>query len=197
MPQVLNPARYAINALVTGEKRRRDNYAEIIELHDPVTVPAGFKGVVTNVSGPMPRDPNTIVLGEADKGRTPGALHRVREEVVQVAARRVVADLALGAGGDEVAGDQRHIALPPLRFPHVVHVARIAERALLLLRDPHIQPVLRLDDVRLQLRQRQRLQSRRLAAVPEGARAWVGHGVVPDLVPGAGHLPPRLQPTYT
>jgi len=68
VPQVLNPARYAINAVIAGEKRNRDNYAEIIELHDPVTVPAGFKGVVTNVSGPMPRDPNTIVLTTADKG---------------------------------------------------------------------------------------------------------------------------------
>src|SRR5437868_5257961 len=68
VPQVLNPARYAINGLLAGEKRRRDNYAEIIELHDPVTVPAGYKGVVTNVSGPMPRDPNTLVLSAADKG---------------------------------------------------------------------------------------------------------------------------------
>lgn len=69
VPQVLNPARYAINALLAGENRRRDSFAEIIELHDPVTVPAGFKGVVTNVSGPMPRDPNTIVLSAADKGK--------------------------------------------------------------------------------------------------------------------------------
>jgi SPFH domain / Band 7 family len=69
VPQVLNPARYAINALLAGESRRRDNYAEIIELHDSVTVPAGFKGVVTNLSGPMPQDPNTIVLNASDKGK--------------------------------------------------------------------------------------------------------------------------------
>ena len=64
--------------------------------------------------------------------------------MVQVTTRRVVADLPLGARGDEVAGDDRHVALPPLPFPHVVHVARITERALLLLRDPYVQPSLRL-----------------------------------------------------
>src|SRR4029450_13237352 len=36
VPEVLNTARYTINALVDGEKRRRNNYAEIIELHDRV-----------------------------------------------------------------------------------------------------------------------------------------------------------------
>jgi hypothetical protein len=69
VPQVLNPARYAINAVISGERRRLDNYAEIIELHDSITVPAGFKGVVTNLSGPMPQNPNTIVLGNGDKGK--------------------------------------------------------------------------------------------------------------------------------
>jgi regulator of protease activity HflC (stomatin/prohibitin superfamily) len=69
VPQILNTARYAINAVIAGETRRRDNYAEIIELHDPVTVPAGFKGVVTNLSGPMPKNPNTVVLTAEDKGK--------------------------------------------------------------------------------------------------------------------------------
>jgi regulator of protease activity HflC (stomatin/prohibitin superfamily) len=69
VPGVLQPARYPINALVAGQSRTRDNYAEIIELHDAVTVPAGFRGVVTNLAGPMPKDSNTIVLGPADKGK--------------------------------------------------------------------------------------------------------------------------------
>lgn len=69
-PVVLPPGRYPINAVISDQKTRlRDNYAEIIELHDPVTVPAGFRGVVTNLAGPMPSDPNTIVLTAADKGK--------------------------------------------------------------------------------------------------------------------------------
>ena len=66
---VLTPGRYAINAWVTGtEERRYDSYAEHIELHDPVTVPAGFKGVVTNLSGPMPEDPNVLLVPEGRRG---------------------------------------------------------------------------------------------------------------------------------
>jgi len=68
-PGVLQPGRYAINAVIEGQTRLRNNFAEIIELHDPVTVPAGFRGVVTNLAGPMPSDPNTIVLSPADKGK--------------------------------------------------------------------------------------------------------------------------------
>jgi regulator of protease activity HflC (stomatin/prohibitin superfamily) len=69
VPGVLRPGRYPINAVVEGAKRARDNYAEIIELHDPVTVPAGFRGVVTNLAGTMPDDPNTVVLAAADRGK--------------------------------------------------------------------------------------------------------------------------------
>jgi regulator of protease activity HflC (stomatin/prohibitin superfamily) len=76
VPGVLRPGRYAINAVVAkqgkgnaGQARSLNNYAEIIELHDPVTVPAGFRGVVTNLAGGMPQDPNTIVLVPADKGK--------------------------------------------------------------------------------------------------------------------------------
>jgi len=66
---VLQSGRYAVNAVIAGQNRLRNNYAEMIELHDPVTVPAGFRGVVTNLAGPMPSDPNTIVLTAADKGK--------------------------------------------------------------------------------------------------------------------------------
>src|SRR5262245_22536938 len=69
VPGVLLPGRWPNNAVVAGQTRLRDNYAEIIELHDPVTVPAGFRGVVTNLSGSMPKDPNTIVLAPEDKGK--------------------------------------------------------------------------------------------------------------------------------
>ena len=31
-------------------------------MHSPVTIPAGYKGVVTNPSGPMPVDPNQLLV---------------------------------------------------------------------------------------------------------------------------------------
>lgn len=60
--EVLRPGRYAINAIVKdsngkvlqGFKRSKSDFVEIVELHDPVTIPAGFKGVVTNLAGPIP-----------------------------------------------------------------------------------------------------------------------------------------------
>ena len=67
VPGVLQPARYPINAVLAGQTDSRKNYAEIVELHDPVTVPAGFRGVLTNLAGPMPENPNTLVLDPADK----------------------------------------------------------------------------------------------------------------------------------
>lgn len=66
---VLVPGRYAINAWIVGEKERRyDSYAEHIELHEPVTIPAGFKGVVTNLTGPMPKDPNVLLVSKGCRG---------------------------------------------------------------------------------------------------------------------------------
>lgn len=44
------------------------DYVEIIELHDPVVIPAGFKGVVTNLHGPVPEDPNTLLVDEGFRG---------------------------------------------------------------------------------------------------------------------------------
>jgi regulator of protease activity HflC (stomatin/prohibitin superfamily) len=43
-------------------------YAEEFELHDPVTVPAGFRGVVTLLSGRKPKDPNQFMVGEGERG---------------------------------------------------------------------------------------------------------------------------------
>lgn len=67
--EILRPARYAINAWLDGEPERyRDNYAEYIELHDPIIIPAGFKGVVTNLSGEMPEDPNQLLVPSNKRG---------------------------------------------------------------------------------------------------------------------------------
>jgi len=70
VPEVLRPGRYAINARLPGQPRDPgfDFYAETVELHEPVTVPAGFKGVVTNLSAPMPDDPNQLLVEDGRRG---------------------------------------------------------------------------------------------------------------------------------
>lgn len=61
VPEILFPGRYSINALLVDPAQPRpadagnNRYAEIIELHNPVTVPAGYKGVKTLVSGRFPK----------------------------------------------------------------------------------------------------------------------------------------------
>ena len=77
VPQVLRPARYAINAWVVGGPKRHggDSYAETIELFEPVTIPAGFKGVVTLLSAPMPDDPNVILVEDGRRGVQKTALN--------------------------------------------------------------------------------------------------------------------------
>lgn len=55
--QVLMPGRYPYNP-----------YAEQIELHDPVNVPAGYRGVVTLLAGKSPKDPNVVLVGEGERG---------------------------------------------------------------------------------------------------------------------------------
>ena len=70
VPEVLRPGRYAINARVIGDKNRHTfhGYAETIELFDPVTIPAGFKGVLTQLAAPMPEDPNVLLVEEGRRG---------------------------------------------------------------------------------------------------------------------------------
>lgn len=69
VPRILNPGRYPYNAWVVGTPRRADdNYAEHIELFDPVVIPAGFKGVVTNLSGALPEDPNVLMVESGKRG---------------------------------------------------------------------------------------------------------------------------------
>ncbi len=55
--EVLKPGRYAYNP-----------YAEEIELHDPVTVPAGYRGVVTLLAGTTPKDPNEFLVEPGERG---------------------------------------------------------------------------------------------------------------------------------
>ena len=79
IPEPLVPARYPkINGNLEGDSSRQsDSYVELIELHDPVIIPAGFKGVVTDLSGPMPEDPNVLLVKKGFRGvqaetETPG-----------------------------------------------------------------------------------------------------------------------------
>ena len=68
---VLRPGRYPLNATVSfGGKlsRERQDFVEIVELHDPISIPAGYKGVVTNLAGPIPDNPNTVLVEKGFRG---------------------------------------------------------------------------------------------------------------------------------
>lgn len=75
--EVLNPGRYAINAKVVdrhtkqevgGAVRAKSDYVEIIELWEPKIIPAGYKGIVTNLAGPLPEDPNQLLVAAGRRG---------------------------------------------------------------------------------------------------------------------------------
>lgn len=76
VPDVLRPGRYAINAILVDGKtkrllsppREKDNFVEIVELHDPVTIPAGYRGIVTLLQAPMPEDPNVLLVAAGKRG---------------------------------------------------------------------------------------------------------------------------------
>ncbi len=58
VPDVLKPGRYPINP-----------YLFKIETdHEPVSIPAGFKGVVTNLAGPFPKKPNELLVADGERG---------------------------------------------------------------------------------------------------------------------------------
>jgi regulator of protease activity HflC (stomatin/prohibitin superfamily) len=57
MPGILNPGRYPVNP-----------YLYAIEEAEPITIPAGFKGVVTNLAGPLSKDPNQILVEPNERG---------------------------------------------------------------------------------------------------------------------------------
>ncbi len=69
---VLRPGRYPLNAIVyeAGTKPTidRDNYVELIELHEPVVIPAGFKGVVALLSAPLSENPNELIVENGKRG---------------------------------------------------------------------------------------------------------------------------------
>lgn len=58
VPDILNPGRYPINPYLF----------KIEEDHEPVTIPAGFKGVVTNLAGAFPKKPNELLVEEGERG---------------------------------------------------------------------------------------------------------------------------------
>lgn len=57
VPGVLNPGRYPINP-----------YVYQVERHKPTTIPAGYKGVVTNLAAPLARKPNSLLVGVTERG---------------------------------------------------------------------------------------------------------------------------------
>jgi regulator of protease activity HflC (stomatin/prohibitin superfamily) len=58
-------------------------------LFDPVVIPAGFKGVVTNLAGPMPENPNTLLVEEGYRGVQRGILDEGTYYEVNPYAKRV------------------------------------------------------------------------------------------------------------
>ncbi len=70
--EVLRPGRYPLNAIVyearTSPQPNRDNFIELVELHEPVVIPAGFIGVVTLLSGPLADDPNQLIVEPGNRG---------------------------------------------------------------------------------------------------------------------------------
>ena len=57
MPGVLNPGRYPVNP-----------YLYAVEVHKPVTIPAGFKGVLTNLAAPLAVEPNRLHVDPGERG---------------------------------------------------------------------------------------------------------------------------------
>jgi regulator of protease activity HflC (stomatin/prohibitin superfamily) len=70
--EVLRPGRYPLNAIVyefgTEPSLKRDNFIELVELHEPIVVPAGFKGVVTLLSATPADDPNQLIVESGKRG---------------------------------------------------------------------------------------------------------------------------------
>ena len=57
IPSVLRPGRYPINPHLFQ-----------VEVHEPLTIEAGYKGVVTNLAGRLPADPNQLLVAENERG---------------------------------------------------------------------------------------------------------------------------------
>ena len=71
---VLRPGRYPLNAIVKDSAgqiitpRKKSNHVEVVELHDPISISAGYKGIVTNLAGPMPENPNVLLVPAGMRG---------------------------------------------------------------------------------------------------------------------------------
>ena len=83
MPEILNPGRYPINPYLF----------DVIEA-EPQTVDAGYKGVLTNLAGPIPSEPNTLIVDSGFRGvqpdtKDPGTyyLNPYRERLTEVDCR--------------------------------------------------------------------------------------------------------------
>lgn len=72
--EVLRPGRYPINACVAGNEKTRQNYAEAVELHDPITIPAGYKGLITDLAAAMPQEANKLLSTKGERGVQPETL---------------------------------------------------------------------------------------------------------------------------
>ncbi len=59
VPDVLKPGRHAINPYLFDCEYRK---------HSPVTIDVGFEGVVTNLAGPFPETPNTLLVEDGERG---------------------------------------------------------------------------------------------------------------------------------
>jgi regulator of protease activity HflC (stomatin/prohibitin superfamily) len=57
MPGVLNPGRYPINP-----------YQYSVEIHKPIQIPAGFKGIVTNLAAPISEKSNRLLVDPGERG---------------------------------------------------------------------------------------------------------------------------------
>jgi len=74
--EVLKPGRYSYNALLVDGKtqaplltqREQQDYAEVIELWEPMIILAGYQGVVTNLTGPLSEHPNVLLVEAGKRG---------------------------------------------------------------------------------------------------------------------------------
>ena len=64
VPGVKLPGRYPINT-----------YFYRIEMVDPVTIDAGYQGVVSNLAGPLAEDPNVLLVSDGKRGTQAKTLH--------------------------------------------------------------------------------------------------------------------------
>ena len=70
IPEVLIPGRYAINPNLFR-----------LELGEPVTIEAGYRGVVTNLAGPLPAESNELLVQPGERGVQHDTLHEGTQQI--------------------------------------------------------------------------------------------------------------------